>query len=195
MSLPNLIIGYGTGRCGTKSLASFLNQQQDSNITHEQSGSWFPTAGNPAETIANIIGRNSKFVGDVGFAWIHYVTFLSKEYNAKFINIYRNDEDVIESFYKNTAHMPEGYMDTWFGWPHDSDKANKDAIVHSIKRYRRLEEIALLKNRDKIMTMHTEELNEIEFLEELLYWLGFDEPYNLNLQHLGASYGNGQMTA
>jgi len=147
-----MIIGYGTGRCGTKSLVRFLSQY----YTISQEGmavNWYPVFSDPFVRVKN----------DVGYYWIHYLHLV----DAKFINIVRDDEAVIESFWKSTPDYKVFGENEWFGYPYDSDKPTKDAIAQTVKRYRFLEKEA--QRRFKVFTMKTDDLNHP--LDDLLTWL------------------------
>jgi len=77
-----LIIGIGTGRCGTVSLCELLNQQKFSNFSHERKPllEWKGTTDKLNSKIANILSRKGKYVGDIAFYYLPYVDYILNEY-------------------------------------------------------------------------------------------------------------------
>ena len=85
MNSKKIVLGIGTGRCGTVSLSSLLNRQEKSFFSHElkikiKSNTdynvplpWeyndiaFKSAWN------SILNYNGKYVGDVSFFWLPYL--------------------------------------------------------------------------------------------------------------------------
>ena len=182
-----ILIGYGTGRCGTKSLASFLNQQEGFNVTHEGVLlSWQPAFTDTEETIKNLVSRDGKVVGDIGFFWIHYIDLILRKYKgSKAINIFRDDEEVIESFwsYMNPETQPNIINNWWKGYPFDSPEQTKDSIAFTIKKYRMLEHEVQKLYPASIYRMKTEDLNNKKELESLLDWIGDSEHKLLSPVH------------
>ena len=114
-----IVIGYGTGRCGTESLASFLNQQEGFNVTHEKSGlAWYPILCDTDSSINEFVAREGLVIGDVAFSWIHYVSIVLRRFpDVKVINIRRDVDEVIESFWNYKAFLREdkAFMgSSWF---------------------------------------------------------------------------------
>ena len=119
------IFGLGTGRCGTKSLAQLLNNQDNTICVHE--GRFFSPffkdklfkddkvalrlpwdSKNPnllKRVLMTMLNTNKKYVGDVAFYYLPYVeTLLSLLPHVKFIALKREKEKMIESFMKKTRH-------------------------------------------------------------------------------------------
>jgi len=99
-----LIVGSGCGRCGTLSLATLLDAQPDSTITHE-SGIPLPWEKSYihfklyVERIYNTYP--GFFVGDIAFYTLNYTEYFFKMFpNVKFVCLKRNKEDVVKSFIK-----------------------------------------------------------------------------------------------
>ncbi len=113
--MKNLIIGLGTGRCGTTSLARLLSLQPDSSFIHEGEFTkdkyshfllpWNTDLVKLAEwknKLKNFSGE-SNFCGDVGSYFIQYVSAVLQKYpNAKFVCLKREKDQVIRSFMKKT---------------------------------------------------------------------------------------------
>jgi len=182
-----IIIGFGTGRCGTQSLARFLNQQEGWNVTHEKVGfGWYPAMCDFDTCYNEFMSREEDVIGDVAFYWVQYIgLILTRNKNVKVINLYRDDEEVIESFwsYKSFIRDYKSFWENeWFGYPYDNDKPTKDAIANTIKRYRMLEDQVHKYFPFSIIRMKTEDLSNEESLNKLLNWLGCKEK-NLNSFH------------
>ena len=183
-----IVIGYGTGRCGTQSLASFLNQQEGFNVTHEKVPlGWTPFNAHREQSIKKFISTAEYVIGDIGYYWVNHIDYMLKEYpKTKVINITRKDEEVIESFWTYKAHVREfvSFMENeWFGHPYHSDRPTKDAIARMVKWYRYCEKELKLFYPDNIYQLDTYDLNNKDKLIDLLNWLGVEE-MDLSLQHI-----------
>jgi hypothetical protein len=99
-SNQKLIIGLGTGRCGTLTLAAVLDAQFRTNITHEAYWRlpWKPINIYLEITLQHIYRHTADFIGDVSFYYLNYVeTILSWIPKTKFVCLQRPREGVIES--------------------------------------------------------------------------------------------------
>lgn len=107
--MKNLVIGLGTGRCGTTSLAHLLNAQPDSTFVHEGlfSGKkydhfllpWEVNYSKFLEWEKKVQSLEGNFCGDVGSYMIQYVDVIIKRHpHTKFICLERDRREVIESF-------------------------------------------------------------------------------------------------
>ena len=101
-----IVIGLGTGRCGTTSLATLLNAQMNVFVTHEKDECRLKWAGANCvidKTIAQFQqAQNShpgKIIGDVHFAYLPYVAQLAAKLpNAIFLCLKRNRKATVESW-------------------------------------------------------------------------------------------------
>ena len=182
-----IIIGYGTGRCGTKSLASFLNQQEGFNVTHEKVAlGWYQAFTDTEIAVRDFVSRDSQVIGDVGFYWINYLDLILRKYpNAKAINIFRDEEEVVESFwsYKKPDEVNQVF-EKWCSYPYDSSESTKDAIAFTIKRYRFLENEVLKHYPASIYRLRMGDLNNKNKLEDLLDWVGSSKLRMLKPVHI-----------
>jgi hypothetical protein len=170
-----LIVGFGTGRCGTASLAAFLNQQPGYAVTHEAAGlSWVPAFTDTEVCIRQFSSRLGLAAGDVGFYWIHYLDLVLRQFeHAKAINIRRDLDDVIESFWSYLSiEKPREPANGWYGYPYDSDKATKDSLAYTMRRYRYMEHEVGKLYPGSIFLMGMEDLNKPDILDLLLNWIG-----------------------
>ena len=78
-----LVIGIGTGRCGTKTLAALLNMQEGAMVSHEMFGSnltWKPDPIFIEAVEWKFAEGSNRLFGDVALNWLPYVMmFSSKE--------------------------------------------------------------------------------------------------------------------
>ena len=106
MESRKLIIGLGTGRCGTDSLTRVLNQQEGVTAQHETFFlTWKHDVVSGLLILNELLRRPGKeFVADVAFYWLNYVPDLCEMIpGIKFVCIWRDREKVVESFYEHTG--------------------------------------------------------------------------------------------
>ena len=131
MSAKELIIGLGTGRCGTVSLSHFLNEQPGAFFIHE--GAYqdmrvlFPWEGPPKavldwlDKLAGFAGEKEWF-GDTGSYYLPYVEAILGQYpDATFICFERDRAGVVRSFITKTQ---TGNRNHWYD--HQGKKWRKD---------------------------------------------------------------------
>lgn len=101
-----LIIGAGSGRCGTTSFAHFLNAQKGSTVSHETFSKhlhWEKKSQAPF--IQRLRRRASdfdgKYYGDVALQWSNSLVELS-EMGARIVVLKREREDFIGSFMRKS---------------------------------------------------------------------------------------------
>lgn len=114
-----IVIGLGTGRCGTLSLASLLDGQVSACVSHEgtpldQGGQawrrhawmhlpWEPDADRFEAVASAIESYPGRFVGDVGFYYLPYVEMLIDRFpNVRFVCLKRNRSQVLRSYMAKT---------------------------------------------------------------------------------------------
>jgi len=169
-----IIIGFGTGRCGTKSLAEFLNKQPGLNVTHEGVAlGWYPALADTETHINHFFKRTGDIIGDVGFYWVHYLDLIFHRHpHVKAINLVRDNEEVVNSFW---SHMDDDagikVSINWFGFPYDSRERSKDAIRLMVERYRFLEGQLYKIYPFSIYRLDTYSLNDKQEMSRLLDWL------------------------
>ena len=108
-----LILGTGTGRCGTTSLARLLALQPETISTHELSEPGVSMLAVPTEDPAFVLGavrdavatRPSRFKADCAFYWLGIVDPLVAHYGdqLRVICLERPREEVVESFERKAA--------------------------------------------------------------------------------------------
>lgn len=102
-----LVFGLGTGRSGSYSLASFLDAQIDSEVSHENF--WCPWEYDDFSmnaTLQTMYHRNKGLVGDVACYLLPYVEkIIEKDSDVKFICIKRGKEETVNSWLKHSGKI------------------------------------------------------------------------------------------
>lgn len=189
--MKQIVIGYGTGRCGTRSLAEFLNSQPNTKVTHEKLGLG-DIAGycDKLHLLGDLLEYDADIVGDVGYQWLYYL-WIPMHYhpNTKAIQLWRPDEEVVKSFwnYKKMSDMKIPGM--WYPYPFDTNKPSIDAIRLQVTKYRMIERHMLNQYPGRIYRLDMMDLNNIGQLNNLLDWLEYSKtgrvlvPVHTNKQH------------
>ncbi|MBD3225247.1 MAG: hypothetical protein GF313_10990 [Caldithrix sp.] len=120
MSDKKIIIGLGTGRCGTQSLVALLNQYPDTHIDHERfpiESTWLPNLRYFNNLCHYFEGQNATIVGDVSFYNLNYFYLFTERYkDIKFIGLRRNKNQTVHSYFKKTEGRNH------FAFPHKYDE-------------------------------------------------------------------------
>lgn len=116
---PTIVIGIGSGRCGTHSLSALLSAQRNSFVSHERTalgrqcrGMEWPSEDHPVtaeeenhrvrnqvEFYLNRKEGNFDLVGDVGHFHLAYAeSYLHLDQRIKFVVLKRPRQDTIESW-------------------------------------------------------------------------------------------------
>ena len=108
--MNKLVIGLGTGRCGTRSLTS-LFQEWGIPSSHEKYRLyWEPNKKQLSEALGQM-------VSDVGFYWLNYVDLVIEQCpDAKFICLKRNKERMVASFARSFK-SPLAHKIAWINHP------------------------------------------------------------------------------
>jgi hypothetical protein len=116
--MRTIVIGLGTGRCGTQSLATFLGQQPYAGVTHESLRlPWIADAKRFDSAFRLLLARPGKVIGDVASYWLPYAPMLAGAVSARgglqlrFVYLHRDTDEVVRSFMHRTAgkdHWCEG---------------------------------------------------------------------------------------
>lgn len=112
------LLGLGSGRCGTLSLARLLNQQPNAHVTHEARPLLPWNAKNRdtlvAERIARFNTAQARLVGDVASFYLPYVErFISLVPDLRVVCLWRDREEVVESFARWSDQAHSAPADHW----------------------------------------------------------------------------------
>ena len=102
-----LIIGLGTGRCGTWSLTKFLGAQPNTNSNHElRFLPWEFDAELGKANVDFLLNKNEEVAVDVGFYWLNYVDWLAKQnIDVRFICLQRDKKQTVDSWMTHTEEL------------------------------------------------------------------------------------------
>lgn len=130
LTLSRLVLGLGSGRCGTVSLSRLLNAQPGFSITHEMSQEyhlpWKQDFDMADRALRVILDRGAIITGDVGFYWLTYVEWILEGHpDAKFLCLRRDPADTVASYLRKTegsdlwrvpppSHQPTKSERIWF---------------------------------------------------------------------------------
>jgi len=111
-----IVIGLGTGRCGTQSLACLLDQQIGSEVTHEADWRDLPWAGQ-VEAVnrkfrqfrTRLVEERRRMVGDVGFYYLPYIEHMLARYpNLALVCMQRDRDDTTLSLVRKMRKRHPG---------------------------------------------------------------------------------------
>jgi len=117
-----LVLGIGSGRCGSLSLAKLLDGQAESAVTHE-TRPLFPWASGcrkalVTERIASLRRKSAKLVGDIASSYLPYVEeFVKQVPDIRIVAIRRDCEEVVASFCRWSDHAHSAPTDHWSEQP------------------------------------------------------------------------------
>lgn len=169
MENRRLIIGLGSGRCGTNSLTHLLNIQEDSEVTHEHHarGIFEVNVDSPNSVIVlcliDMLGRENKIIGDVCHFWLRYVRLIdSFRGDKRFICLKRDKESTVRSYL--SYPVPENNP------IHDLDKEGLE--VYYDQYYMKAEYYAE-RYPDRFKIFNMEALNSEEGQRDMLNFVGY----------------------
>lgn len=131
-----IIIGLGTGRCGTVSFSNLLGLQGISS-THEHKLLPWNVSIRDFNIMMDILKkRPSDIVADTSFYWLPYLPLLLPKYAdmLKMVCLKRNKQDTIESYIKKTKGRNHWCDD---GYSSPDDKWDKCYPVYKDLRIKR----------------------------------------------------------
>jgi hypothetical protein len=140
-----IVVGLGTGRCGTQSLSAFLSMQPESQVLHERSSFRIRWQGSENE-IDDLLrwcreASSLRLVGDVGFYYLPYVEYiLSQEPDARFPCLRRDREATVNSYMRKTRRRNHwvchcGILYRRNKWDECYPKYDRSSKAEAIGRY------------------------------------------------------------
>ena len=194
-----IIIGLGTGRCGTVSLSKLL-QKVGLYVTHELAPvvGW---EGGKAKDRLNLI-KNSNLDGDVAFWYLNLVEEMNEICeNIRFVCFQRNIDEVVQSYIQKTIGRNHWMDHDDIDWHKDNTwdqcypKYNVNNKLESIKLY--CEEyhkrsLDLQKRMDNFKIFDVTSLNSESGIKSILNFLGINREITQDLINIRSnqSYGN-----
>ncbi len=179
-----LVIGLGSGRCGTTSLAHLLNKQPHASVTHEEPPllPWQVDAALLAERLAGLRARPETLVGDVAFYYLPYVELIAAQLpNTRFVCLRRDREETVRSFVAKSEGVHHWIQHDGTQWQKSPDwddcfpkydLVDKTAAIGRYwdEYYARATELATQLPSFRIFEMTA--LNDREGVEDLLDFIG-----------------------
>lgn len=178
----HVIIGLGSGRCGTKSLAVLLTAQKHALVTHEQRPvvPWTTHLTSPTRHIDALAGSAYQTIGDVGFYYLPHVETIWERYpQARFICLQRDREETIDSFVRWIKGVdywaPD--RDTKDPWTHCFPVTEGDNLRARIGAYydAYYEHAEKLAKDERFLSLPMESLNTREGVTQILRHAGFTD--------------------
>lgn len=183
-----LIIGLGTGRCGTVSLSRLLNSQKNSNVSHESKPilTWKFDKEKIESKLNAISDKKGRYIGDVAFYYLPYVRYILKKFpNTKFVCLKRLKNEVIKSYLfktKGRNHLIDHFGNKWkkdnkwdYAFPKYDLNSKEEAIGVYWEDYYKEVRGLIKKYPKNIEIFDIDELNSNEGVKRILNFCGVDK--------------------
>lgn len=195
MVIKQFMLGFGTGRNGSSSLAKLINDCEDCNIFHEMEVEprilpWVFDESLAYQKLNVLEHMEGDLVGDVAFYYLNYIDFFIEHLsNLKTVCTYRDKSEVIESYmWKTRQRRGSKNHHHWIDNPQDLGYAEPNRWHYAYPKYRHIthkeESIALYweeykwkvqklikKYPDKIISLDIYDLNKKEFQDKIFNFL------------------------
>ena len=184
-----VVIGLGTGRCGTKSLSRLLCLQKDSAVSHEQFPPlpWRVDAGKLKASVGTLLAREWSMVGDVGWFWLPYVgKVLQRVPDAKFVCLKRDKASCVESMLAKTGDQNQWQNHDGSKWllnpildqstPKYDGVTREEAAGMMWDEYYATSEKLAEKYPDNFRVFDTDAMNTDGGVRDILEFAGFENP-------------------
>lgn len=181
-----VIIGLGTGRCGTHTLTGLLDQQPGTVALHQPKPClpWHPDYGWYRGVVELIESIEAPVVALVSWFYLNYVPVLARDFDATFICMQRDRDLTVDSILRLTPQF-----DNWSNQPvtasvspeyrdlfpkYDvSDK--REALERYWAEYYEIAREFEAERPDRVRTFPTEQFNSEAGVAELLAFAGYGE--------------------
>ena len=194
--MKKLIIGTGTGRCGTKSLAKLLGLQEGTRATHEKHGG-LDRRRPLGEYLDDLEASDEPVVADVNPGYGSHPDLHREWLNRRFslVWLHRPLHEYLRSSMRHSwnhgaqKHNNEfltdpgkhGYRVADYGWQNSFPKFDELAGFPQEVIYTHFwnwcERISReFSHENGALHMHTHDLNHPEAVRDLLVWLGYSNP-------------------
>lgn len=198
MVSKTLILGIGTGRCGTLALCDFLRHQPEMYCTTEAVKiPWYyeDEITEKSDPIFLWIKSDKKIVGDVGSYTLPHVRKIAKLFDdVRLLVVQRDKQATIKSWMKKTHEKHNYWVPHTLGiWKDDlydpffptfkdmERKTKQEAISVYYDFY--YDECKKLKSDFKTLWFKTEDSEKIETRKQILEFCGFDKSkWKLNVK-------------
>ncbi len=116
-------IGFGTGRCGTMSLARIVNECHNTEVGHEQRKfrvDWYKPKQRKLRRMASSFkskGKKGILAGDVALYWLPQIKLIRRVClpKVKLVCLHRDKQETVESFLNKSKTADRLRPDKWTG--------------------------------------------------------------------------------
>ena len=207
-----LIIGIGTGRCGSTTLTTLLRNQADCYCAHEHPPRliWGERGGRIAfhHNRFDLLSTGYDFVGDVSHWWLPHIEYLLNFYpRSRVVVLKRDRQATIKSLLRIKGGAGRGAINHWIEhdgsywsrniWDECYPSYDVEDTVEAIGRYWDAyyaeAERLVAKYPEEVRFFSTEMLGSRGTQNELLKFCGFERPVlmeNLHLNRASTSDGS-----
>lgn len=190
MTAPTrVMIGLGTGRCGTNTLAALIALQPGAIGTHERRGArvaWDgggPEVDRMLDDLAADLAAGASLVGEIGLYYLPHVARIRARFpEARFVVLQRDRTKTVESFMEKTADKSNHWAPTprfarHARWDHcfptyDAALPKREAIGRYWDEYYAATAALERAEPGVFLTVRTEELGLIATQRRILDFLG-----------------------
>jgi tetratricopeptide (TPR) repeat protein len=177
-----VVIGLGTGRCGSSSLAFLLDKQTGASVTHESKPlKWDATAAEVRAQINTLRDRPYPLVGDVGPYYLPHVEKLLDDPSIVFVGMRRDKEATVRSLQAWTRGKDhwraQEKPDPWDScFPMIEAPTKAEAIEAYWDQY--YDTLERLQERfpDRVRIFDMGHLNDADAIRSLLLFTGIEDP-------------------
>jgi len=169
-----IVVGFGTGRCRSRSLAAFLDQQNDITCTHERMIPFDPQWGNYIPSLDLLCRTDAPIVGNISAGWINYIDRLIMDIpDLKLILLDRADKEaVVKSFDSYLRKQLRGQQDLTSVYPIFDRRYTTGAIDAAVSRYIYKTVVLTRVYPDSILVVKTDRLNDRITQDRILQYIG-----------------------
>ena len=183
-----LVIGLGTGRCGTVSLTHLLDSQLDSYMTHERPFllPWKFDQELADKKLEQLTATEKNIRGDVAYYYLPYVEYIiESNVDVSFVCLKRDKYETVQSYLRKTKGRNHWMNHDGAVWQKDpnydptypsflaTDK--EQALSFYYDEYYSLAEKLQEKYPNNFKVFNTDDLNSEESVRQILNFIGIKE--------------------
>lgn len=126
--------------------------------------------------------NEEQFLASVDFKWLWNLKPALGKPNHKIIYLFRNAEHIAASFMTYIKQVERPYS-TYMAYPICGPAPTFDFIYRSVREYQ--QHVSLVKSlfQDQFVTLHIDDLNNLDRMMELLTWLGYPKEGRIETLH------------
>lgn len=184
-----LVVGTGTGRCGTTSFSRLLNSQKNAKVTHERYSNRLPwRRSEQGKFVSRLVSQtradSELIVGDVALQWGNSLANLARV-GARIVILKRDRSEFVESFMRKSRSRNNWQMprdggtpnSTWYNcFPNFAGPSKREALGQYWDFYYN-ELVPNFENEfpDSSLLVYLDVLNSEAGIKRVLDWIGIPE--------------------